>query len=333
MRVALLNTKSTPRADYLLEAFAAGLRVHGDDAFWVRRREDLDLLDQADCGAQVCFPNRHHDGNDLAVFRLEAFDRLAKAGKRVVTIDTGFVRSQPEIELARMAGVPNTFHVEQRATWAAYDHTMYYAVGFDGIKRNANYGPADVPADRWARLGMKLHPWRKDGQHVLLIGQPLHGQSSQHIDIRAWYADVAAAVRATGRRVILYRPHPRIFSLRTNAGRRKRDELGVRKYMGSKIDLRYSKNRLLKDDLKGAWATVVFTSNAAVESVLKGVPVFACDPACIAWDVAGHKLSRLEAPALPDRTAWAHRLAYSQWTVAEMRDGQCWRHLRGSATK
>lgn len=331
MRVALLNTKVTARGDYLMEAFAAGLKLHGDEPLWVRHRSDQKLLDRADVGMQICFPNRHHDGSDVHLFRLEAFERLTQSGRRVLVLDTGFVRNQPEAELYQ---TKPPFILVRPETYAAHDRRIYYAMGFDGIKRNADYGNAgDITNDRWRRLGAILKPWRPSGTHILLIGQPVHGQSTQHRDIRAWYAETADILRKVSRRSIIYRPHPRIYSLRTNAGRRKRDETMITEAAGGNKKFKYSKNRFLRDDLVGAWAAVCLTSNAAVECVLRGVPVIACDPACMTWDVSDRDLQNIEKPTLYDRLDWAHRLAYAQWNVAEIRNGECWKHLRPHATK
>jgi hypothetical protein len=40
----------------------------------------------------------------------------------------------------------------------------------------------------------------------------------------------------------------------------------------------------------------------------------------MAWDVTGHEL---EMPPTPDRTAWAHALAWKQWSREEMESGFC----------
>lgn len=330
MKVALLNTKPTPRSQYMLEAFAVGLATSGDEPIWVRDQADLDRLDAADVGVQLCYPNRHHDGNPLAVFRLAAFDRLASAGKRVLTIDTGFIRNQPDAELALRAN--GAFKVDLPRSYAAYDSSVYYAIGYDGIKRHADYCNAGVGSDRWDKLGIRLKGWRKDGQHILLIGQPLHGLSTQHVNIFDWYAQVFAHARNINRRVI-YRPHPRTATIRHNRARMAKEIARVIEAAGPKTTMRVSKNRLLGDDLDGAWVTVVFTSNAAVESAVKGVPVVACDRGCMAWEVAATSLEDMKKPVMPERQDWLHRLAYAQWNVKEFRSGSCWARYRSHAVK
>jgi hypothetical protein len=88
-----------------------------------------------------------------------------------------------------------------------------------------------------------------------------------------------------------------------------------------------SPERSFEEALEGAWACVTFSSNAAVEAALAGVPVFACDEGSMALPIANRDLSEIERPALPDREQWAFDLAYAQWTLQEFANGSCWQHL------
>lgn len=327
MRVALLHTKDTARSRHLLDAFAAGLRAHGDDPYPVGPADGLLPLAGADAAVQVCFPNVHHDGNPTAVFRLDAYRLLNGSGRRVVTIDTGFVKNQSEAELA------GRLRVGDPATYAACDGSTYYSVGFDGIKNAGAYYNAGSPADRWEKLGRPLKPRSGAGRHVLLVGQPLHGLSSQHLDIYQWYGSVVAEVRRHTHRPVLFRPHPRLATLRTSKGKVVADRRRLEAVVRPAAPPLYSKNALLADDLRHAWAAVVLTSNAAVEAVVAGVPVFAADDACVARPVSCGPLAGLARPRPPDATQWARDLAYAQWNPEEMRSGECWAHLRPHARR
>lgn len=336
MRLALLNTKETPRARYILEAIASGAGVFGDKCSWVRDVSEIDKIDQSDLGVQVCWPNRHHDHSPSAVFRLKVNDRLREQGKRVLTIDTGFVMNQVESELRQQRG-QLSFDIKNVATYPIYDSLLHYSVGFDGIKREADYCCKDVAADRWENLKVRLFPWRTGKSPrartspIIIIGQTKHGLSSQHVDIYRWYRDVTIRLRSKTRRTIIFRSHPRLSVIRSSKNRRKTDVSLVREAAGGLSDFRFSTKRLLVDELREAWAVVAFTSNAAVDAAIAGVPTFACDPACMAWDVSSGDIANIERPTYPDRKPWVHRLAYSQWTIAEMRDGTMWKRLRASA--
>jgi hypothetical protein len=83
----------------------------------------------------------------------------------------------------------------------------------------------------------------------------------------------------------------------------------------------------LAADLAGAWALVTHASAAANEALLAGIPVFATG-ACAALELGLSQLEQIEAPRRPDgRREWAARLAASQWTENELRDGTAWRAL------
>lgn len=83
----------------------------------------------------------------------------------------------------------------------------------------------------------------------------------------------------------------------------------------------------LYKDLADAHALVTHASNAAVEAVLAGVPVF-CTGACAASAMGKDDLSQIEDPLYPDdRARWAAVLANNQWTLEEMRRGEAWRAL------
>jgi len=63
-----------------------------------------------------------------------------------------------------------------------------------------------------------------------------------------------------------------------------------------------------------------------VESVIEGVPVFACDKGAMSLDVSNDIID-LENPKLYNREQWAYNLAYTQWTREEMVEGLPWKHL------
>lgn len=83
----------------------------------------------------------------------------------------------------------------------------------------------------------------------------------------------------------------------------------------------------LQADLKDACALVAHSSAAAVEALIAGVPVIVTDPNCAAAEFA-MKFSDIESPpTLIGVEAWAQRLADSQWTLDEMREGAAWREI------
>jgi hypothetical protein len=184
----------------------------------------------------------------------------------------------------------------------------YYAAGWGGLNGRADFCNRGMPGDRFEALGLEIRPWRTGGDHVILCGQVPTDASVQHVDHLGWLADTARELARTTRRPVLYRPHP----------------LGPGMPVPGTI---LERERSFEEVLDGAWACVTFSSNAAVEAALAGVPVFACDEGSMALPIANRDLSEIERPAMPDREQWAFDLAYAQWTLEEFENGSCWQHL------
>jgi hypothetical protein len=90
-----------------------------------------------------------------------------------------------------------------------------------------------------------------------------------------------------------------------------------------------SKNdkRPLSADLMNAWCVITHASNAAVEAIMNGVPAI-CTGDCAASIMSGSDPLNVEYPFYPDgRMEWASVLAANQWTLAEIRNGECWKAL------
>lgn len=79
--------------------------------------------------------------------------------------------------------------------------------------------------------------------------------------------------------------------------------------------------------LSKSWSVVTHHSNVAVDGLIDGAAAF-CKVG--AASVMGtFDLSKIEDPVYPDnREQWLNDLAYCQWSVDEMRNGTCWRHLK-----
>jgi len=80
--------------------------------------------------------------------------------------------------------------------------------------------------------------------------------------------------------------------------------------------------------LNNAWASVFFNSSSCVASVLSGVPVFASDPDCVAWQVANQDLTQIEKPLTPPREQWLWDLSAAHWTDDESRSGLIYRKFK-----
>ena len=183
----------------------------------------------------------------------------------------------------------------------------HYAAGINGLNGRADFRNQGMPPDRLGKLWVDVKPWRRDGKHILLCGQVPWDASVDHTDHVSWLQMAVGRCLSHSDRQVRFRPHPlgQIPPLE-----------GCEYSTGS-----------FKEDLKDCWAVVTFNSNSAVEAAIEGIPVFAFDRGSMALPIANWKWDALESPGTPRRKQWLQDLAYCQWTLDEMREGQAWRHL------
>lgn len=148
----------------------------------------------------------------------------------------------------------------------------------------------DVPDDRWVAMQTPMEPWHRGGGHIV-IAAPTRTYSKFH-ETQSWIADtIDALARVTDRQLVI------------------RDK---------------EQKRPLQADLAGAHALVTHGSNAAVEAVICGCPVFV-HPDSAAALVGLTDLKQIEAPVYPERQPWLNSLCYSHFNERELVDGTLWK--------
>lgn len=168
-----------------------------------------------------------------------------------------------------------------RVDYSLTEWKGYYRV----IPNHRYFQPTiDMPSDRWDSLGIKLKPWRKGGDHIVVIPITRWVGAFYGIDPESWLKRTLHTLKQhTDREIVV-----------------KQKDLGR-----------------LRDTLEGAWALVTFASNAAVEAAIQGIPIFT-SPLAAAWRMADHDLLHIEAPRMPDRGQSLYNLAYQQFTPKEI---------------
>jgi len=74
-------------------------------------------------------------------------------------------------------------------------------------------------------------------------------------------------------------------------------------------------------DFENCQCAITLNSSVGVKAVLAGTPLVTMDEGAMAWDVSSHDP---EVIVMPEREPWAHRLAWTQWTDDEVREGAPW---------
>ena len=194
-----------------------------------------------------------------------------------------------------------------------------WKVGLNGINRDAYFGPSGNDNTRANELGLKLKPWKYNGKYILIAGQ--HDKSLQWQDMPRmsnWFLNTYDEIRKHTDRPIIFRPHPRC--------RLEHIERGLR-YV-ERQEPNHIANTYDDFDMgfKDIWATVSWSSNPGVHSIINGVPAFT-GPSSLAFDVAEQHLRNIETPLYGDRTQWLNDYAHTEYTVEEISKGIPLKHL------
>lgn len=301
MIVGVAHTKKTNEDRY--RALCDGVKACGDKLICIDDFTQRNLLGKCEVFIQIGSYNKNLQLSDKSRLRKQIWAHCQKQNKNVAILDCAFVL--PE----------NGEH--------------YYSFGFNGLKRNAYYRNTNCPRDRWDKLGIKLEDWRepKSDQSILVCGQTLNGSSTQNVNIAKWHNYIIQKILDETSRNIIFRVH-------RNYSRGNNYELLKKKLLDSgRVELSiHDEANPLKNDLDRAFLTVVYNTNACVESVIKGIPVYASNMGAMSWEVSNQSKDIITDLATPERQQWANNIAYCQWTLEELRNGKAWKHLRKSVT-
>ena len=188
-----------------------------------------------------------------------------------------------------------------------------WKVGLNGINRDAYFGPSGNDDSRCNSLGLQVKPWNYDGEYILICGQ--HDKSLQWQNMpkmSQWVLDTIQFIRAQTKRPILFRPHPRcpLHGIEHEYKDVKRQDPVHMPGTYDDFDMRFS----------NIWATVSWSSNPGIHSVINGIPAFT-GPSSLAFDVALQNLREIENPLYCDRTQWLNDYAWTEFTVQEISQG------------
>jgi hypothetical protein len=182
------------------------------------------------------------------------------------------------------------------------DHAYFGRRRFYRITKNAyqHDGTGTATPERFERFGRPVQPWRKTGRTILVCPNTavyfgLHG-----LDVDRWLIEVREQIQAVTDRPITIRW----------------------KVTGRPIEA----------DLEEAWAVVVFSSAAAIDALIAGVPVVTLAPFAATARMGLTDVAQIERPYYPeDREPFLWNLADHQWTWNEMFAGDAWRVLNREA--
>lgn len=190
-------------------------------------------------------------------------------------------------------------------TYYYADHGFYRRGKYYRVAKNAVQYQPSLPAilrakpDRFHATGLTAAPeWATPGASIVICPNSPQYMSWFGIDAHAWVVDLVDRLGQLTDRPIIVRW----------------------KSMASR--------RPLYLDLHNAYAVVVFSSNAAVEALTHGVPIFTLAPWASTVSLARTSIDQIESPYYPDhRIQFLWKLAMRQWTMQEIADGLAWKGL------
>lgn len=168
---------------------------------------------------------------------------------------------------------------------------------------------------------IKMKPWRKNGDHILVLGQRTQGWNMIDKNGLAWIYEIVEKIKQQTDRPIVVRFHPGDSTFNV----KNRHKLNLK--FGSEI--RISKKEHLLDDLQNAWCCVGYNSTPNCASAIEGIPVYLDSPE-YSWakDVGFTDLSQIEDPPMPERDQWLHKIAHIHYTDDEIVNGFYWKRFK-----
>jgi hypothetical protein len=173
---------------------------------------------------------------------------------------------------------------------------QWFSLALDHHNGCGRWSVGDTP--RFPLMKQTVKPWREDGSFILVLPQRGIGAPGVAMPPR-WPREIEKRLKAVTGRPIHVRPHPGLKSMAP----------------------------AFAPALDGCHAVVTWASGAAIKAIILGVPAFHELRGWIGGPAARYGIDDLERPFLGDRGPMLERLAWSQWSVAEIASGDAFKHL------
>lgn len=166
-----------------------------------------------------------------------------------------------------------------------YDRDECVGLSFNGFNGLAQQ--VELPAH--SRWHPKPQPWREPGEFIYIYGQMPKDRSLRGLEIETWMRRKADWARETYGKTVIIRPHPRMVNS-------------------------WEPLPPLDHTFEDTFVAISYTSTAAVQSIIAGVPTHVEHPASIAWParIQGHRRHA------ETRAKWLHRLSWHNYRLPDL---------------
>jgi len=291
--VGISYTKSKKLPLAVCDALYEGVKKCGDIPFKIKTKKDLRHCDV------ITQYGPWNGGQETIRGDVEEFAKKNKIRK--LCLDIGFIKNH------RLD--PDSLEA-------------YTTIGYDDFKNygdyyydnhNGYYTGSLSESSRWNSFGIEIKPWRQDGEHILVLGQP-QGWSTAAININEWTNSTIKSLKQYTDRPIWLRQHP------LHKSRLTLEDKSVRII---EVD-----EHPLEKDFENCWAVVSYSSSAVIPALLAGIPIVCNSNLSIGYPLAEKNIANIEAPEMPRRRKFFYDLAYSQWNLSEIASGNPWSFYR-----
>lgn len=288
---SITNLVKAPHKAALMDVFRDGVLACGDQAILYTDNSLPDSTLDAGFVLGYSIGNNH---------RRKIIDTLVRNGAYPIFVDSNILN-----------------YAKSEHQWHRYSMNSVYPN--NGIYFFGNSNP-----NKWQEFsswhGASLKPWRTQGNHILLLCQRPKGWNMFAPSQDTWIDETIAKIKQHTQRPIRIRMHP-------GDGNRQAMIDKIQKQYNNTVTLSDASN--IREDLVNCWAAVGYNSTPNVVSAIEGVPVYIEDP-LHSWasDIAFQDLSCIESPPLPDRAAWATKIANIHWSNSEVQQGKLWSAMR-----
>lgn len=226
----------------------------------------------------------------------KVWEHFTKQGKPIIVIEVGALK--------------------RNETWR---------VGLGGINNGAEFANhTNLEEDRVEKFGIKLQPWKTDGQFITIATQrPDSHQWSSMPTVEVYLRNAIGKIREHSSRDIVIRPHPRdrITDFHGVAAEFKDVFFDVPRNTGIDDNFNFS------DILDRSWCVINHSSNPAIEAVINGVHAYtSCQS--FAYPMSIKQWRDIESPPCNNREQWLKELTHIEWWPDEISEGKPWKRLK-----